>query len=199
MFKKNLFCTIFFFTFVFSVWADSTKSLAIFDFKINSQNDISYMKKGLANLFSSRLSLPGKVILIDRTKINKSLQNNKNLSEHEVILKTGFETKADYILTGSVTEFAGAYSIDVKVFYIKNRSFLTFYDQAEKIDDIIEKTDIICAKINKKVFRRTTITFEKMKKEKVIDEVDLQRMHPEKMMPYQRQKDKKQKSWWKFW
>jgi enolase len=102
------------------------------------------------------------------------------------------------VLIGSITEFAGAYSFDAKVFDLKAMTFLTFFEQANEVGEIIKKFDIIAAKINKKIFDRTTLAYEKFEKDKTINAQDLQRMNPERMMPGINQ-GKETKPWWKIW
>jgi hypothetical protein len=118
--------------------------------------------------------------------------------ESNAVFKIGEKTGADYVITGIITEFAGAYSIDTKVWNLKEKSYLTFYDQSPTLDKLISRVDIVAAKINKKIFDRTTVSYEKFKKEKFITEEDLRRMNPERMMPVQEPGERK-KPWWKIW
>ena len=173
------------------------KTIAILPFETNSQADISYITSGVWNMLYSRISWRDHIQVINKNKLSSSLDNLKGATENEMVLKIAQDTQAGYVLTGSITEFSDAFSLDVKIYDIKNRSYLTFYDQTTKIDQIIQKTNVISAKINKKVFNRTTTTFERLKKEEIITEEELKRMHPEQMMPYHQKK--KDDPWWKIW
>ncbi|SDU31362.1 hypothetical protein [Desulfobacula phenolica] len=173
------------------------KTIVIFPFETNSHNDISYITAGAWNMLYSRISWRDHVRVIDRHKLSGNLDNLTATTANEQILKIAQDTSAEYVMTGSITEFANAFSLDVKLYDIKNRSYLTFYDQTAKIDQVIQKINIISAKINKKVFDRTTTTFEKMEKEKLISAEELKRIHPEQMMPIHQ--DKTDDPWWKFW
>ena len=203
LFKKQLLLVliIFILTPISSSMADSKKmkTIAIIPFETNSQADISYITSGVLNMLYSRLSWKDRVTLIHKKDIKTSLAETEPLSETDLVLKIGENTQADYVVTGSITEFSNAFSLDVKIYDIKNRSYLTFYDQAEKIDQVVQKTDIISAKINKKVFDRTTTTFERIKRENLITEEELKRMNPEQMMPIHQTGDDENTPWWKFW
>ena len=175
----------------------SIKTIAIIPFDINSQDDIAYITSGAWNMLYSRISWRDHVRVIDKHKLSNSLDNLTSATENDRVLKLAQDTQAEYVMTGSITEFAEAVSLDVKLYDIENSTYLTFYDQTTKIDQVIQKIDIISAKINKKVFNRTTTTFEKMEKEKLISEEELKRIHPEQMMPITQ--NKKDDPWWKFW
>ena len=177
----------------------SIKTIAIIPFETNSQDNISYITSGVWNMLYSRISWKDHVQVINKNKLSNSLDNQKTATENEMVLKIAQDTQAGYVMTGNITEFADAFSLDVKIYDIKSRSYLTFYDQTTKIDEVIQKMDIICAKINKKVFDRTTTTFEKLKKEEIVTEEELKRMHPEQMMPMNMNQEKKADPWWKFW
>jgi TolB-like protein len=178
--------------------AETTKTIAVIPFEINSGNDITYIRSGVFSMFYSRLAWKDRVKVVGKSKIRSIVQDLSGLGETEFVTKAGELSQADYVLIGSITEFAGAYSFDTKVFDLKEMTYLTFYEQAGEAGEIIKKFDIIAAKINKKVFDRTTLAYEKFEKDKTINAQDLQRMNPERMMPGIKG-EKAAKPWWKFW
>lgn len=181
-------------------YSKSMVTLAILPFETHSEKDISYIQSGVLDMLYSRLFWKDHVILINKNDVQKKLAGTKHLSEQELVLKLGDNAWTNYVLTGSITEFADAFSLDVKIYDIENRSYLTFYDQAAKIDQVIQKVDVISAKINKKAFDRTTASFEKFKKQELTSDEELKRMNPEKLMPYRgNMNQEKKKPWWKFW
>ena len=174
------------------------KTMAIIPFETNSQNDLSYITSGILNMLHSRLSWKDNVQLVKKNNVTKTLLGMKQPFQNRAIVKLGEKTNADYVITGIITEFSGAYSIDTKVYDLNKKLFLTFYGQSKTIDKIISRVDIVAAKINKKIFNRTTVSYEKFKKEKIITEEELKRMNPERMMPIHQTGDKA-KPWWKIW
>ncbi|MFA5905240.1 MAG: hypothetical protein WC836_15000 [Desulfobacula sp.] len=176
----------------------SLKTVAIIPFESNTENDLSYMTSGILTMLESRLSWKNKVAVVQQSTVIKSLSGMKEIYESNAVFKIGEKTGADFVVTGIITEFAGAYSIDTKVWNLKTKSYLTFYDQSTTLDKLISRVDVVAAKINKKIFDRTTVSYEKYKNENIITEEDLRRMNPERMMPVQEQKERK-KPWWKIW
>ncbi|WP_299977090.1 hypothetical protein [Desulfobacula sp.] len=203
MLKKQilLLLIIFILTPISSSMADSKtmKIIAIIPFETNSQGDISYITSGVLKMLHSRLSWKGNVTVVKTGTIIKELSGINKSSESKTIIKLGEKTTADYVITGIVTQFSGAYSIDIKVYNLKEKSFLTFYGQSKTINKIISEIDIAAAKINKKIFDRATVSYEKFKKEKTITEEDLRRMSPERMMPVRPIGEDEGKPWWKIW
>lgn len=178
--------------------ANSLKTVAIIPFETNTENDLSYMTSGILTMLESRLSWKNNVAIVQQSVVNKALSGVKETYESNAVIKIGEKTKADYVITGTITEFSGAYSIDTKVWNLKTKSYLTFYDQSATLNKLISRVDIVAAKINKKIFDRTTVSYDKYKNEKIITEEELRRMNPERMMPV-REAGERKKPWWKIW
>jgi len=178
--------------------ANSLKTVAIIPFETNTENDLSYMTSGILTMLESRLSWKNNVAIVQQSVVNKALSGVKETYESNAVIKIGEKTKADYVITGTITEFSGAYSIDTKVWNLKTKSYLTFYHQSATLNKLISRVDIVAAKINKKIFDRTTVSYDKYKNEKIITEEELRRMNPERMMPV-REAGERKKPWWKIW
>lgn len=177
---------------------NNLKTVAVIPFETNTENDLSYMTAGITTMLESRLSWKNNVVILRQPLVNKALSEIKETYESNAVFKIGEKTGADYVITGIITEFSGAYSIDTKVWNLKEKSYLTFFDQSATLDKLISRVDIVAAKINKKIFDRTTVSYEKFKNEKIITEEDLRRMNPERMMPAPDTRERK-KPWWKIW
>lgn len=183
-----------------------TATIVILPFAINSQKDISFISAGIVEMLKSRLSWKDHVSVIE--KIGTPGQSNsqallKGILKKPYDLNSAGKTTYNYVLTGSITEFAGAFSLDVKVFNTKNKAYHSFFDQAGTMNKIIPKIDIIAARINKKIFNRTTAALEisenngknvETRQKKII------RQNPEKLMNQEfGNKRKKHHPFWKFW
>lgn len=195
VFFTIFFCILTIFTYA---GAQEIKTVCIIPFDTNSRTDISYISSGIFNMLNSRLSWKNKVQILKKEKTTKALGKTNRFKGNTSIMKLGMNLGADYVISGVITEFSGSYSIDTKVFDLDSNSFLTFYGHSESIEKVISNIDIIAAKINKKVFQRTTTAYEKFEKEKIIREEDLRRMNPEKMMPA-KPVDEETEPWWKLW
>ena len=103
------FFIIFFFTDLSDLYANGLKKIAILPFEVNSEKDITHIKKGVEQMLSSRLYWEDKVSITDKRSLTSAIKNYKNLSEKKFLSAIAKKTKSDYILTGSITEFANSF------------------------------------------------------------------------------------------
>ncbi|MCK5543389.1 MAG: hypothetical protein KAI40_11915 [Desulfobacterales bacterium] len=182
--------------------ANGLKKIAILPFEIHSENDITHIKHGINHMLSSRLAWADHTTITDKRTIIDALKKNNNLKEEKFLSAMAKTTNSDYVLTGSITEFANAFSIDANIYNIKDRSSKPFFSQASKMDRIIPEISILAAKINKTVFDRTTEKYEEFAEEQTFAKQKLQeqRMDPEKMWtPQYGTDDTSTKPGWKIW
>lgn len=201
--KQSVFASavifIFLFSFVHTVLANKTETIAVVPFDINSPDDISHIKEGVVSMLHSRLYWQDKVSVVKQGIINKNLQGYKSGNRNELIKHIADATGSDYVLTGTITQFAGSFSLDTQLVDIKNNRQLTFFEQAKQIDNVIPKLDRIAGKINKEVFDRTTVAWDEYQKEINRPQEDMQRMSPEMMMPFPNAEREEKIPVWKFW
>ncbi len=65
-------------------------NVALFDFDLNSNEDLNYLKSGISALLPSRISLPKKINVIESYLIKKEL---KKVSEKSLPIKTSIAKK----------------------------------------------------------------------------------------------------------
>jgi TolB-like protein len=184
------------------LYANAIKKIAILPFEIHSEKDITHIKQGIEHMLSSRLSWTDHTTIADKRTLKNALKNSSNLSDEKYLSSIAKKTNSDYVLTGSITEFANAFSIDAKVYNINDHTFKPFFGQASKIDRIIPEISILAAKINKIVFDRTTEKYEEFAEAQsdVVQKQQEQRMDPEKMWtPQYDSDDSVQSPGWRFW
>ncbi len=174
-------------------------TLALVPFNLNSPKKLPHIKKGVLHMLYARLSWPNHVVVIPQNQINHVLDtlnaSNENQRVNDLALKTG----SDFVLSGSITELAGSFSIDAKVFDIKNKRYMAFFEQSDKTDDLIDKVDRMAAAINKNVFQRSTLTWDKMEQEKQAAINELKRKNPEYLMENPNWQQTKESHGWKIW
>jgi len=188
------------FNFSLDCSAKNEQRIAILPFEMISSENISYIQSGILQMLHSRLAWKDHVKLVEKKTITACLSNVHSKDNNLVVKKIADLTDSDYVLTGSITQFSNAFSIDAKIYHIKNRQYLTFFTQSKKIDDVIPKLNVIAAKINKKVFDRETIVYEKLAKEEKEKAEQWKRQNPEKMMPLIPKGEQEEKSSiWRFW
>jgi len=178
----------------------TVKTIGIIPFDIHSSQDLEYIKKGISRMLNSRLAWDKKVDVILIDSIHNQAADFQLSERAELISKAAEDTMSDFILTGSVTKFAGSFSIDTRVYDIENNRYMSFFEHSRKIDDIIKKTDRIAAAINKKIFGRTTITWKNMETGQKDDKINQLRRNPEYLMKNQHLEKKEGTSpGWKIW
>lgn len=179
--------------------ASEIKTVAVLPFQIHASEDLSHIRNGMTNMFHSRLSWRDHVNLVPKRDIKTLMAELADVRGNQLIRDMGEKTGSSYILTGSVTKLAGAFSIDAKVFDLENKRYMAFFEQSKKSDDLIEKVDRIAANINKKVFDRSTLTWDKMEQERQAHINELKRKNPEYMMQNSRWQNQEEEVGWKIW
>ena len=167
--------------------ANETKTIAILPFTMNAAKDLSHVQNGIFYMLYSRLSWQDHVRVIPKTQIQTRLSELKDstgdpVTGDQLVGNIAATTGSDYVLTGSVTELAGSFSIDTQVYDIKNKRYMAFFEQSKVNDDLIDKVDQIAATINKEAFSRSTVTYERMEREKQAYINKLKRQNPEYLM-----------------
>ena len=179
--------------------ASEIQTFAVLPFTINADKDISYVKEGISRMLYSRLSWPDKVQVIPPVKMDQEIQTMDKLSGDKLVASIANKTDSQYVLSGSITQLAGSFSIDAKVYDIANKRYMAFFEQSKQSDDLIEKVDRIAATINQKVFNRSTVTWEMMEKERQEQINDYKRKNPEYLMQVPAGWQPQEKIGWKVW
>ena len=138
------------------------KKVAVIPFFINSPQDLGFLQDGLFNMLFSRLSDPGKVDVMDREAIDKvmakakeSLGSKGSLTESSARI-IGANMGVDYVLFGSLTHFGESVSLDAGMVDMTGaKPTLTFFEQSNKMGDVIPMVNTFAGDINLKVFNRS--------------------------------------------
>ena len=182
--------------------SDPVQTVAIVPFEIHSAENLDHVRNGMLYMLRSRLSWQDKVVVTPKRQIEKVLANLGNARPNEQLKEVADKTQSDFIMAGSITQLAGSFSIDAKIYDIPNKRYLAFFEQSNNSDDLIDKIDRITASINQKVFNRTTVTWERMEQERQAHINELKRKNPEHLMnnPYWQQQAEDDPGWkiWKY-
>ncbi len=137
------------------------KKVALVPFTMNSAQDLGFLQNGLFDMLSSRLSDPGKVVVLDRETIDNAIQ--KAMTSGKIKGKFN-ESKArilgesmgvDYILFGSLNNFGDSVSLDTSMVDIsRTKPTITFFKQSNNMGDVIPMINTFAGDINLKVFNR---------------------------------------------
>jgi outer membrane protein insertion porin family len=91
-------------------------AVAVLPFRVHSAKPIDYLGESLANLVASRLEASGRVRVLDPDAVEGQLEQAELRETRDSALRAiAEELAADYLVTGSLTELAGRYSLDVRV------------------------------------------------------------------------------------
>jgi TolB-like protein len=184
-----------------TAFAGTPETLAVLSFDINADKNknLDYLKKGISTMLYSRLTSPGKVVVVPPQKMASLEAGLKKLSGSQLVHETARKTDSRYVIHGTITSLAGAFSIDAKVFDTTEKQYMAFFEQSKNSDDLIQKVDRIAAAINHKVFNRTTVTWEQMEQEKQKKINELKNQNPENLMQMPTGWQQEEKVGWKVW
>jgi len=194
---------IFLFVFLGGIQTLSAKkgirTIAILPFKMNARKKLVHIQKGLGHMLYSRLSWKDKVVVIPEKKITAQLSGIDTTKTGKGIREIAQLTHSDFVLAGAVTKLGDSFSIDIQVYDIENSRYITFFEHSQKKDDLINKTNKIAAVINKKIFARTTLAWEKINQEQKEYIQAQKRKNPEYMMKTLEWQDTEKSPGWKIW
>ena len=165
-----------------TVQASNAKTLNLTPLTVNAQSSLDTLKAGIDQMLFSRLSWRGQVRVIPMAETETIWNQGQDMTFTDKVKYFSETTGTDYILTGSITELAGSYSLDVKVVDVANARVATFFQYSKTEDGVIDKIDRIAAEINQKIFKRSTYTWEQMQAEKKADLERIKRQNPEHLM-----------------
>jgi len=147
--------------FNFSPAAADPKSIALLPFKINSAQDLSFLKDGIFDMLTSRLSKEGRVTVLGREQVEGAVQAEaaSGVINEATARRIGTRLNADFVLFGSLTVLGENVSIDAKMVDISGgRPTMTFFDQSQDLGAVITKINLIAADINDKIFGQPKVT-----------------------------------------
>ncbi len=132
--------------------AEERETMAVLPFKINARKPLDHLQLGLQKMLSTRLEKKG-FHMIPQDKVNKYPVAFAPGLEVNELLALGKKLKADWIITGSLTQIGNKASIDLKAIDIsqKRPPFFIFLVS----EDIEELTDTV-KRLAVNVFDRVT-------------------------------------------
>jgi len=138
-----------------SATAAEPKRIALLPFKINAEKDLSYLRDGIFDMLTTRLTRAGQVEVLGRKKVEEAIETvaGAGAVTEDAARKIGVNLGADFVLYGSLTVFGDSASLDTKMIDLSGQKpTLTFFDQSQAMGEVIPRIDAIAAEINEKVF-----------------------------------------------
>ena len=139
---------------------DKVYKVAILPFLIHSQENLDYLRDGIFDILASRISVEGKIVVIDRSLVEKALYEEKPMRlDEEVAAKIGARVEADYVILGSITKVGDYFSLDSRLLSItEDKPPLGTFAQTKGMDDVMNKLGGFAEEIGAKILGRKVAT-----------------------------------------
>jgi TolB-like protein len=130
--------------------------VAILPFMIYSQENLDYLREGVYDILTSRISVEGKIVVIERSLVERALYEERPTRLDEAAAtKIGMRVGADYIVLGSITKIGDYISLDARMISLtEEKPPLTAFTQHKGIDDVMVKIGDFAQDIGFKILGR---------------------------------------------
>ncbi len=126
--------------------------VAILPITIHSPESLEYLREGVYAMFSSRMELEGRVLVMERAAVKKAVSQFSGEIDSEAAQKLGETLGADFVVFGSLTKLGDSASVDLKVLEVKGeKAPASVYVQANKLEEIIGQVDVLARKVDEKI------------------------------------------------
>lgn len=136
-----------------SLWAKEKKMIAVFPFAVNSGENIDYVRQGIWDMLSSRISVSDKIDIVSKDVTINAMKDvgNKALTLADVY-GIGKKMDVDYVVWGSITKIGNGLSIDGKLMDIAAyKSTVNIFAHAQGMDDVIPKISDFAQRIDQQI------------------------------------------------
>jgi TolB-like protein len=138
---QYIFCLLILLLATGSLWAKDKYTVTVLPFTLNSAENIDYVKKGITEMLSTRISVPNKIEVTNKDVVLEELKKS-NIKEITLIdvYKLGNKLKSDYVVWGSITKIGNSLSIDGKLIdIVASKSDIGIFTQSQNLDEVIPK------------------------------------------------------------
>jgi TolB-like protein len=135
--------------------------VAILPFQIHSQENLDYLREGIYDMLSSRIAAEGKIIVVERTAVERAFYEERPMRLDETVAKRiGMRAGADYIVLGSLTKIGDYISLDARLISItEEKPPLGAFTQHKGIEETMMKIGEFAQDIGYKITgRRSTVS-----------------------------------------
>ena len=134
--------------------------VAVFPFMIHSQENLDYLREGIYDILTSRITAEGKIVVVQRSLVERAFYEERPMRLDEAAArKIGTRVGADYIILGSLTKIGDYISLDAHLVSItEDKPPLGVYTQHKGIDDVMAKIGDFAQDIGYKILGRRPTT-----------------------------------------
>jgi TolB-like protein len=170
--------------------AEPTRVL-ILPFSIHADKDLSFLRRGVADMLTSRLAEKDRIVVVDRTDASLNQVQMPEPIDAETAVAMGERTRCDYVLFGSLTVFGNSISTDAKFYDVhRKQPALTFSELGNSHGEVITHVNQLAVRIKAQVFGRKTVAQQPSAPAPApaaqttgsAESASASRMHPEKLL-----------------
>ncbi|MDJ0783160.1 MAG: FG-GAP-like repeat-containing protein [Desulfosarcinaceae bacterium] len=132
--------------------AQESKRIVILPLAINADQDLAFLQRGLQNMLTSRLTVPGRLIPVEHQLVADALAA-ADLPQGPLPPSRAIDLArrlgADYVMVGSLTVFGETISTDAQVFAVDTGDpRVSFHQVGESQSEVIRHVDAFSADVN---------------------------------------------------
>jgi TolB-like protein len=130
-------------------WAVGEKKVAVLPFTVHSAENIDYVRQGVGDMLSSRISVNEKIEVVNKESVLAAVKETggKELTLADVY-GLGKKLNADFVVWGSITKIGNSLSIDGKLVDIAAyKAAVAITTQSPTMDEVIPKINEFAQKI----------------------------------------------------
>jgi len=130
--------------------------IAVLPFLIHSQENLDYVREGIYDILSSRITAEGKIVMIERSAVERALYEERPMRLDEAAAKNiGTRVGADFIVLGSLTKIGDYISIDARLISVtEEKPPLGVYTQHKGVEDVMIKIGDFAQEIGYRILGR---------------------------------------------
>jgi TolB-like protein len=126
---------------------------------IHSQENLDYLREGIYNILTSRITVEERIVVIDRSIVERAFYEERPTRLDEAAAnKIGMRIRADYVVLGSITKVGDYISLDARLISLTDeKPPLSAFAQHKGIDDVMLKIGDFAQDIGFKILGRRTM------------------------------------------
>lgn len=132
--------------------AETTLKTAVIPFRINAQEDVSYIRDGITEILVFRLSEVGHTQVIDQETIDRRMASHKGGLTDEMAMAMGSGISADFVCFGSLAVFGNAVNLNARLVDVTGKAAAVSHSkQLPAVDNIIPEVNLFADRVVQKL------------------------------------------------
>jgi len=137
--------------------AATPTTIAVLPFRMNTPENLQYLREGILDMLRSRLAAPGEVRVIGKAAVASEIDRDTQPVDIKKARAMASKLGADYVVIGSVTAVGSSVSLDTTVVpKDPSKDPLLVPMQSTSLDNLIPTVNLLAETINQQVLGRTS-------------------------------------------